>query len=275
MKQFHRIFLGAIVVLVAFTFSTVFATSEPEPEEGSTINNPFVISITGSTGANQTFHYTSFPFYFKTNTIGSFEVSLDVTKNEVTFTLVDTNKENVIALIEESRAVDENNKQLGVEYRSADGSMISTPLYQIDELLATSYLLTGELNESSAKRLGLLNIAPNASLLATRSNLFFFTNFADVNSQVRERYPDAYYTDLVYCFKGSSNSALGSGQTQAVGDMSIEAIITRLFLALGDHFLLGSMRRLFGNNISINTLIFNQFEMTKLDLYNSSATRCE
>ena len=292
-----------MIVFIVLILSGVYASSEnavgweelQEQQEQAQVEgtkeNPYIINITGSTGGNQTFHYTSYPFYFKTQTIGSFEVSVDVEKQEVTFRLVDNQKDKIIALIKESDATKVDSKQLGIEYREAEETLISAPLYDIQEIvLGTQNNVTQEVRKTK-----LINMAPSASLLATRSNLYFFTNYEDnlVQQQINTLKSDEsnrigtffnnsnatsldytmastpVITDLIYEFNGVNNTALNK---EAADENSIEGIVTRLFVAIGDTFLLKSMRSLFGNNISINTLIFNQFEMTRLDLYNESAT---
>ena len=81
MNKINKFKLCTMVVFIVLLLSNVFASSEETDgsNEGGTLENPFVINITGSSGANQTFHFSSYPFYFKTNTIGSFEVYVDNT----------------------------------------------------------------------------------------------------------------------------------------------------------------------------------------------------
>lgn len=71
---------------------------------------------------------------------------------------------------------------------------------------------------------------------------------------------------VMYTFNGKNVSSLG-GDTQAG---TIENIITRIFMFLGDGILLNMLQGLFGTDLTINSLIFNQYEKTKLSFYSSS-----
>lgn len=75
-------------------------------------------------------------------------------------------------------------------------------------------------------------------------------------------------TSLVYEFKGDSNTALGD--TEEVG--FIEDIMTRLLVAFGDKVLLNLLRSpdVLGPDLSIDALVFDEYEKTKLTLYDSS-----
>ena len=291
MKHLNKVMVCAMIVFIVLLPFEVLASSEEEASligaEGA-IDNPFMISISNS-GGSQTLHFESFPFYFKMNTPGAYEISLDYTKQEVTFMLTDNNVDRITVLIEDDNSDNIDAKQLGIDFKGANKTMISPPTYDISEILLgePTGIIAGLPREGHhVKEMKLYNVAPRASILASRSNLYFFTNISDskVKEQINQMYQNgegaigiAYQqnvissvNDVVYEFQGINNTALSSSPADR---SSIEAIVTRLFLAIGDNFLLKSMRGLFKeNNISINTLIFNQFEPTKLDLYNQSAT---
>jgi len=324
MIQLNRVKVCAMIVFIVLALSSVLASSEnSEKSEAGTMENPFLIDLSGAS-SSVTFQYTSFPFYFKTNTSGSYEVDIDASKNEATFMLVDNNVGQITVLIDEFEEFENHDaKQLGVNSKGISKSKIGTPMYQLNEIIATD-------GGTVIRRKKLDNVAPNASLLASRGNLFFFLGLsgADLQAEINKFCEESYqrlkdaapeeggsplqrstslssyiesvkfgevetygattsYTsyggtvlyqcyqatnvnEIVYECTGVQNSALTN--MDKADTNSIEAIITRLFTSFGDRFLLDSIRSLFGSNISINTLIFNQFEMTKLDLYNQEAT---
>lgn len=287
-KLNKKYIICAWIIFIVLMLSNAFASSEELADTNQgTKDNPFILNINSGAGRSTTFKFTSFPFYFKAQTPGSYEVSIDSEKNEVMFMLVDNNVQSVIAVIDEDESQKADRKQLGVNYKEVDARLISNPKYEISELV---FGKDGNFSEThQLRRLKLINIAPNASLLASRSNLYFFTNEDDnlVKKQLQElrekqlgvlgswsygygNSSQATVDYIIYECNGYDNSALTS---EPVDKNSIEAIVTRLFISVGDNFLLKGIRGVFGNsNISINTLIFNKFELTKLDLYDSTTS---
>lgn len=73
---------------------------------------------------------------------------------------------------------------------------------------------------------------------------------------------------MVYEFKGDSNTALGDPEEVGL----IEDIMTRLLVAFGDKVLLNLLRSpdVLGPDLSIDALVFDEYEKTKLTLYDSS-----
>lgn len=86
---------------------------------------------------------------------------------------------------------------------------------------------------------------------------------------VTNNYADEKF-NIVYKFGGYANTALndtGEGSTNG-----LESLLTRNLIRIGDELLLDMLRDVLGENLSIDSLIFNRFESTKIDLYNTRAT---
>lgn len=75
---------------------------------------------------------------------------------------------------------------------------------------------------------------------------------------------------IMYRFGGKTNSALDDS---AVGeDVTVEGVIARLLISIGDTFLLKMLiQGLFGKELTINSLIFNTYDGTKLEFYSKSS----
>lgn len=282
MNKVNRLMILTMILFIVLIPLKVLASSEEAVSliSQGTINNPFLINIEAA-GGSQTFQFDNYPFYFKVNTPGAYEINLDNAKKEVSFRLTDNNVNKIVVLIDEDNSDKFSSKQLGANYKTSQKSFISPAIYDISELLV-------RISNSTSlpmRKTKLYNVAPNASIMASRGNLYYFTTFEDtkikeqvdiiqnsyqvIDGEVAD-YGSIKIDDMIYEFNGVNNTALSSSPADS---NSIEAIVTRLFLAIGDNFLLKSLRALFkSNNISINTLIFNQFEPTKLDLYNQEAT---
>ena len=70
---------------------------------------------------------------------------------------------------------------------------------------------------------------------------------------------------IIYKFNGLTNTALG----EAADKDSLEALISRVFMAFGD-VLLYMIQNIFGKDLTINSLIFNTYNDTKLNFYSSN-----
>lgn len=70
---------------------------------------------------------------------------------------------------------------------------------------------------------------------------------------------------IIYKFNGLTNTALG----EAADEHSLEALISRVFMAFGD-VLLYMIQKIFGKDLTINSLIFNTYDDTKLNFYSSN-----
>ena len=81
----------------------------------------------------------------------------------------------------------------------------------------------------------------------------------------REYVPENEVVSLMYKFDGLTNTASGD----PAGDLTLEAIISRVFMAFGD-VLLYMIQLIFGRDLTINSLIFNTYDDTKLDFYSSN-----
>ena len=80
---------------------------------------------------------------------------------------------------------------------------------------------------------------------------------------------NGYNFSILYCFGGKSNSALSNSNLSEKN--TVEAIFTRLLLVIGDDFLLKMLiQGLFGKDLTINSLIFNTYDGTKLNFYSKS-----
>lgn len=91
-------------------------------------------------------------------------------------------------------------------------------------------------------------------------------------SYLKYGYASSYYelksiatkpVTVMYTFNGKNVSS--STDDKKAG--AIEEIITRIFMLLGDGVLLNMLQGLFGKDLTINSLIFNQYEDTKLNFY--------
>lgn len=72
---------------------------------------------------------------------------------------------------------------------------------------------------------------------------------------------------VMYKFNGNSNSAFDD-----TGEASgLEALVTQILVSLGDHLLLGMLKSILGTELTIDSLIFNTYEPTKLSLYASGS----
>lgn len=134
-----------------------------------------------------------------------------------------------------------------------------------------------------------------------RGDMYFFANLVDTKPQIDRLFSSSEYTasvdgkywkyskkgfttvtigneltlddgridfSIMYRFGGKSNSALNDSQATS---RSIEAIFTRMLLVIGDDFLLKMLiQNLFGKDLTINSLIFNTYENTKLRFYSGS-----
>lgn len=153
-----------------------------------------------------------------------------------------------------------------------------------------------------------LNLS-NMGLQATysdmaRGDMYFFANLVDTKPQIDRLFSSSGYTasidgkywkyskkdfrtvtigdeltlddgkidfSIMYRFGGKSNSALNDSQATS---RSIEAIFTRMLLVIGDDFLLKMLiQNLFGKDLTINSLIFNTYEDTKLEFYSGSTNK--
>lgn len=153
-----------------------------------------------------------------------------------------------------------------------------------------------------------LNLS-NMGLQATysdmaRGDMYFFANLVDTKPQIDRLFSSSGYTasidgkywkyskkdfktvtigdeltlddgkidfSIMYRFGGKSNSALNDSQATS---RSIEAIFTRMLLVIGDDFLLKMLiQNLFGKDLTINSLIFNTYEDTKLEFYSRSTNK--
>lgn len=153
----------------------------------------------------------------------------------------------------------------------------------------------------------LYNIVIDGYYAATKPNQYFFTtstsNYEDAKKQLeamgytnniniglfnifhntkddieedRDIYlANSYYGDnnkatrIVYKFNGNTNTALNDTGEEVNG---LEALITRMFLSAGDFFLNKMIRGVLGSDLSVDSLIFDKYEPTKLNLYNTRAT---
>ena len=76
---------------------------------------------------------------------------------------------------------------------------------------------------------------------------------------------------IIYRFAGKSNSALNDSTDD---DLTVESVIVKLLIAIGDDFLLKMLiQGLFGKELTINSLIFNTYEGTKLDFYSKNQNK--
>lgn len=155
---------------------------------------------------------------------------------------------------------------------------------------------------SVLRNLTLSNIGLQASYSdMARGDMYFFANQIHTKAQIDELFNSSEYTgsvngkywkyskdgfttvsigdeteldngapdfSIMYRFSGKSNSALNDSQAPS---RSIEAIFTRMLLVIGDDFLLKMLiQRLFGKDLTINSLIFNTYDGTKLEFYSES-----
>ncbi len=156
---------------------------------------------------------------------------------------------------------------------------------------------------SVLRNLTLSNIGLQATYSdMARGDMYFFANQTHTKAQIDELFSSSGYTtssvegdyyweyskenfktvkigyelylddiidfSIMYRFGGKSNSALNDSQADS---SSIEAIFTRILLVIGDDFLLKMLiQRLFGKDLTINSLIFNTYEGTKLKFYSGS-----
>lgn len=72
---------------------------------------------------------------------------------------------------------------------------------------------------------------------------------------------------LMYKFDGLNNTSLGDKS----GGLDLEALLARIFMAFGD-ILLDMIQWIFGKDLTINALIFNTYNDTKLNFYSSNAS---
>lgn len=155
---------------------------------------------------------------------------------------------------------------------------------------------------SVLRNLTLSNIGLQASYSdMARGDMYFFANQIHTKAQIDELFNSSEYTgsvngkcwkyskdgfttvsigdeteldngapdfSIMYRFSGKSNSALNDSQAPS---RSIEAIFTRMLLVIGDDFLLKMLiQGLFGKDLTINSLIFNTYDGTKLEFYSKS-----
>lgn len=155
---------------------------------------------------------------------------------------------------------------------------------------------------SVLRNLTLSNIGLQATYSdMARGDMYFFANQIHTKAQIDELFSSSGYTSsvkgdywryskddftmvsignetkldngapdfsIMYRFGGKSNSALNDSQDNSA---SIEAIFTRILLVIGDDFLLKMLiQGLFGKDLTINSLIFNTYEGTKLKFYSRS-----
>ncbi len=155
---------------------------------------------------------------------------------------------------------------------------------------------------SVLRNLTLSNIGLQATYSdMARGDMYFFANQIHTKAQIDELFSSSGYTSsvkgdywryskddftmvsignetkldngapdfsIMYRFGGKSNSALNDSQDNSA---SIEAIFTRILLVIGDDFLLKMLiQGLFGKDLTINSLIFNTYEGTKLKFYSGS-----
>ena len=73
--------------------------------------------------------------------------------------------------------------------------------------------------------------------------------------------------DIVYKFAGNTNTALDDAGIKN----DIESLVTRLLVSIGDNVLLVMLRNTLGKDLSIDSLIFNRFEKTKIQLYKKTS----
>ena len=77
---------------------------------------------------------------------------------------------------------------------------------------------------------------------------------------------------IMYKFSGYTNTALNLGDEASQDKGTVEAIVTRLLNAIGDLFL-WMVQGVFGKDLTIDGLIFNRYEGTKINFYEGTPSK--
>lgn len=83
-----------------------------------------------------------------------------------------------------------------------------------------------------------------------------------------EEYGGGKAAMVKYTFNGNTNTALNDDGASG----TIEEMLVRMFMAIGDTILLGGFQSFLGQDLTIDSLIFNTYPNTSIDFYNSDGT---
>ena len=294
----YMVFIMTFLIVLTFSESSVFAEVKPPADNvagSGTEDDPYVLNIGSSSAKRIVLDPEQIPFNFVVTGTGGvggvFVVDYDLETGLVSF-LLDKSVSSSDGADVASVYVAENNastQQLGVKYAVVSEDKISFPTYDIQEVL--------RYNTNKKINLNLSNLGLQASYSnMARGDMYFFANQVQSKEDLDELFSASGYSidengdkliykkdgateisiskekmdfSIMYRFAGKSNSALSDEEVAENG--SIEAIFTRLLLTVGDDFLLKMLiQRLFGKELTINSLIFNTYDGTKLEFYSGS-----
>ena len=170
--------------------------------------------------------------------------------------------------------------------------------YNSSRLFGDSFIELDNERISVNKMTKLYNAVVNGPVLSSKPNHYFFTtskSYSDVVSLLEpmnyqlessdnkfDRYKNKTSLklaspiiciangegiDIVYKFAGNTNTALDDAGIKN----DIESLVTRLLVSIGDNVLLVMLRNTLGKDLSIDSLIFNRFEKTKIQLYKKTS----
>lgn len=163
------------------------------------------------------------------------------------------------------KLIKEIDSDLGTSYLSDIVKMYEVTNYEFDGIdfrnKALKFYKTdenGQKNVYSAILVCIDYIQKDAAYNVTKKDFFANTSYVNGVYQIKP-------VTLMYKFNGKSATATDSDKAGWLED-----IITRIFILLGDGVLLKMLQGIFPKDLTINSLIFNQFDDTKLNFYSSN-----
>ena len=197
-------------------------------------------------------YFTKDDLYFFANDPQLFSFDVSKYKNS-------KNKNDKYELIKEI------DSDLGTSYLSDIVKMYEVTNYEFDGIDFSNKALkfyktdeNGQKNVYSTILVCIDYIQKDAAYNVTKKDFFANTSYVNGVYQIKP-------VTLMYKFNGKSVTATDSDKAGWLED-----IITRIFILLGDGVLLTMLQGIFSKDLTINSLIFNQFDDTKLNFYSSN-----
>lgn len=285
-----------------------FGNEDETPEENTEVsdsnaiggqNNPYSVTLSGR-NSRVVVKAESMPFYFTVSTTGAYQVDYDSATSNITFALLQTidDYNNYIAILTKEEQADLDNYQLGVTSTTSEYIPVTVTTYEIKE--------NTDMYKNGVRTTTLKSVTDNISDLPTGSIFVFnsalgqkdeafydamllpmgyvkfagnakWYNYEYGNMEIKSSTTRTtlvlpspsneapYGIKTVYSFEGMSGAIDESKDDVS----SLEELISRIFMSIGDVLFIDIFQALFGRNLSIDSLVFNRYQPTTIDLYSS------
>lgn len=247
-----------------------------------------------------------FPFYFKLtpdssgNFIGKYMTNVNYEKRKVTFTkLGATSNATAYSVTPPRKSIGNSYFQAGALYDDNFSNLAGTtfPIYKItskeisDEIeLGNSFIEGGSTAANVAAHPAVFVLCAgnrpgkdlyNFSSGQVRDNAIIIVKNGWNTEQYTISGPQSVFSsssldgmlnfnnkvDIVYGFYGSTSEILDTEES----DNMIERMITKVGVSIGDVFMT-LVKKVCGTNLNIDTILFNAYEPTRADFFNSSSS---